>query len=237
MAGSTPDTGGSSTARLADARRIVLASGLGLCLVLPADAGLIVLTHETNDSIAADLVVVRLEGTIAAPMAKDLAAIWTQRGPGHRRLLVDLDSGGGALQETVALIDVLKRIRKTAAVDTLVRHDALCASACIAIFMQGQKRHAGGSSTWLFHGASHSRTNVPNLAHTDRYLDLLREAGVTDDFLCLLVGEGYVTTPGKLWLSGYELVHVFRANVINDLLKPWRPEPPRRPYTGIIGPH
>ena len=67
-------------------------------------------------------------------------------------------------------------------------------------------------------------------------VDLLRQAGVAADFLTRLVGEGYVTTPGKLWVSGYELVQVYRANIITDLLDPWRPEPPLGPYS-IIGSH
>jgi hypothetical protein len=118
-----------------------------------------------------------------------------------------------------------------------VRHDSMCASACVAIFVQGAKRHAGGSSTWMFHGVCAERANVPHLGQTDRFLDLLREAGVATAFLCMLVQEGYVTTPGKFWVSGYELVHVFHANIITDLMEPWRPEPPRAPLPGrMFGP-
>ena len=140
-------------------------------------------------------------------------------------------------RETEALIKVIAAIRRTATVNTLVRHDAECASACVAIFVQGSKRSAGGSSTWLFHGAYRHPSNVPNLAKTDRFLDILRAAGVAPQFLKRLVRDGYVTTPGKLWLSGYELVHVFHANIITDLLNPWRAEPPRGvPPIYIIGP-
>ncbi len=218
----------------------MLAAGLGLSLVPPVCAapGLTVLTHETNDTVAEDLVVVRLEGVIAVPMAQQLDDIWSKWGSGHERLLIDLHSPGGELSETEAIIKVIAGIRETASINTLVRHDAICASACVAIFVQGRERYAGGSSTWLFHGAYHERSNVPSLALTDRYLDILREASVATDFLYLLVGEGYVTTPGKLWLSGYELVHIFRANIITHLLEPWRPEPLRAsPHTRMLGPH
>jgi hypothetical protein len=206
----------------------LLVAGLGLCLAAPVDAraGLTVLTQETSNTVPEGLVVVRLEGAIATPMAREFGNIWSRWQAGHDRLLIDLDSAGGDLRETEALVAVIATIRETATVDTLVRHDAMCASACIAIFVQGTKRLAGGSSTWLFHGACRERSNVPDLAQTDRYLDILREADVAADFLSLLVGEGYVITPGKLWISGYELVHVFHANIITDLLETWRPERP-----------
>ena len=227
--------GAGLAARSGGTRLLVLAAGFGLCLVPPVGAapGLTILTHETNDTVAEDLVVMRLEGSIAAPMAEAFVDGWAKWGPGHNRLVIDLDSPGGELAETEAIVAAIARIRETAIVDTLVRHDAICASACIAIFMQGATRLAGGSSTWLFHGACHERSNRPDLALTDRYLDILREAGVAADFLCLLVGRGYVTTPGKLWVSGYELVHVFDANIITQLLEPWRPERGRVSRPGI----
>jgi len=102
--------------------------------------------------------------------------------------------------------------------------------------VQGDQRIAGGSSVWLFHGVCFAHTNVPSLSLTDRFIDILREAGVDEDFLCRLVDEGYVTSAGKLWLSGYELVNVYHANIITQLLEPWHPEPPYSWPTGPIGP-
>jgi len=196
------------------------------------------LTSAGNPTIAADTVVLRLTGKIEPPMARELAAMWPDRAPQHRRLLIDLDSPGGSLAETEALVSAIAGIRAEGRVDTLVRHGALCASACVAIFVQGEDRAAGGASVWLFHGACRDPgSNVPSIALTERYLDILREAGVTESFLCTLAGEGYVTTPGKFWLSGYELYHVHNANVITRLLDPWRPETPTLPPTDpAIGP-
>ena len=204
-----------------------------------AGAGIDVLTHADNPTIAADTLVIRLTGPIAPPMARDLAAAWAAAGDGQARLLLDLDSPGGSLGEAEALVAAIAAIRTEAQVDTLVRHGALCASACIAIFVQGSDRAAGGASVWLFHGACRDPgSNVPSLALTDRYLDILREAGADDGFLCDLVAKGYVTAPGQLWLSGYELVHVHDAGIVTRLLEPWRAEPPRWPATAApMGPH
>jgi hypothetical protein len=136
-------------------------------------------------------------------------------------------------------VSIIAGIRKTAQVDTLVRHGALCASACVAIFVQGEDRAAGGASVWLFHGAcADPAGNVPSIALTQRFLGILREAGVAESFLCTLASEGYVTTPGNFWLSGYELHHVYKANVITRLLDPWRPKTPLPPPVDpTIGPH
>jgi hypothetical protein len=216
-------------------RRTLRRFGIALVIAVsaaagPARAGLEVFTAVDNPTIAPDTLVVRLTGKIEPPMAEELSAIWAERGAGHGRLLTDLDSPGGSLAETEALVSALAAVRENARVDTLVRHGALCASACIAVFVQGEDRAAGGASVWLFHGACRDpATNVPSIALTDRYLAILRAAGVSEPFLCDLVSKGYVTTPGKYWLSGYELRHVYDANIVTRLLDPWRPEAPYVP--------
>lgn len=197
-----------------------------MALSAAANAGFDVLTSMENDTIAEDTVVLRFRGTIEAPMAADLGSIWSGLRPRYKRLLLDLDSPGGSLAETEKVVSVIADIRREARIDTLVRHGAMCASACVAIFVQGEDRAAGGASVWIFHGACQNHSNVPSLGLTDRYLDILREAGVSSAFLCHLVEKGYLTSAGKLWLSGYELYHVQRANVITRLLEPWRPEAP-----------
>lgn len=212
----------------------------GIAPPAPAHAGIEVLTTAENPTIAADTVVVRVTGTIESPMAEDLAALAPALATRYRRMLIDLDTPGGSLIETESLIATIALLRDTPMrIDSLVRHGAFCASACIALFVQGTDRAAGGASVWLFHGACRDPgENTPSLALTQRYLDILRKAGVSERFLCDLVSEGYVTTPGDFWLSGYELFHVYKANVITRLLEPWRPEAPRLPpINPWIGPH
>ena len=84
------------------------------------------------------------------------------------------------------------------------------------------------------HRRHRERSNVPDLDQTDRYLDILRDAGVAPSFLHMLVEKGYVTTPGKLWASRYELIHVFHADIVTGLMEPWRPEPRRVPSTSSM---
>jgi hypothetical protein len=220
-------------------RTVITASVLALASVAPSWGGLEVMTAKENPSIAADTVVLRVTGRIEPPIAAELAALAPDLVRRYRRVLIDLDSPGGSLTETESLVAIIAGIREKVRVDTLVRHGALCASACIALFVQGADRAAGGASVWLLHGACDDAGEpIPSLTLTQRYLDILRAAGVSERFLCDLVWEGYITTPGELWLSGYELFHVYKANVITRLLESWRPEAPRLPpVEPWIGPH
>ena len=45
--------------------------------------------------------------------------------------------------------------------------------------------------------------------------------------------ESHITAPGEFWVSGYELYNVYRADIITELLDPWRPLNPisSRPET------
>ncbi|MCB1494627.1 MAG: hypothetical protein KDJ86_02480 [Bauldia sp.] len=215
---------------LAGVKRAV--SVLAAMSVLPPSApaaDIEALTRALNRTIPEDTLVVRLVGRIDSVTADELAAAWSARPDGIDRLLLDLESPGGSLAATEQVIAALGAIRAGARVDTLVRHGAMCASACVAVFMQGEDRAAGGASVWMFHGVCYADSNVPSLSQTGRFLDLLRDAGASEDFLCRLEDEGFVTTAGKLWISGYELYHVYKANVITRLLEPWRRESPILP--------
>ena len=90
--------------------------------------------------------------------------------------------------------------------------------------MQGTIRKASGASVWMFHRAHGANSNVPSLDATKEFLDLLTNVGVNTDFILLLTNRGYVTEPGKLRLSGYELNHLYDANIITEVIPPWAPE-------------
>jgi hypothetical protein len=139
---------------------------------------------------------------------------------------LDLDSIGGEIGETERIAGVIQELRRTTRVDTLVRHGSMCASACVAVFAQGERRSAGGSSIWLFHGVCAAGSNIPSYTKTCQALEMLRKAGVHEKFLQMLLREGYVTRPGALWVSGYELYHVYDSGLVTRLLDPWQPEDP-----------
>lgn len=204
----------------------VLVSALALSPRGAAAADLAVLTGADNLTIPRELMVVRLTGEITPGTAEDLRRAWSSRAAQIGRLLVDLDSIGGDLAETEKIIAFVEDLRQSARVDTLVRHGATCASACVGIFAQGERRSAGGASVWVFHGVCPAGSSVPSFAATCRGLDLLRKAGVNEEFLQMLLLGGYLSRPGALWLSGYELYHVHDAGVITRLLEAWQPDHP-----------
>lgn len=204
----------------------VLVSALALSPGAAAGADIAVLTAADNLTIPRELMVVRLTGEITPGATADLRRAWSSRGAEIERLLLDLDSIGGDLAETEKIIAFVEELRRATRVDTLVRHGARCASACVGIFAQGERRSAGGASVWVFHGVCPAGSNVPSFAATCRGLDLLRKAGVREEFLKMLLRGGYLSRPGALWLSGYELHHVHDAGLITRLLDPWQPDHP-----------
>lgn len=216
-------------------RRCLAAAALALSPQGAASAEFTVLTAADNTTIPAELMVVRLTGDITTGAAAELSRAWSSRDAGIARLLLDLDSVGGELAETERIIALVQDLRQAARVDTLVRHGATCASACVAIFAQGERRSAGGASAWVFHGVCPAGSSLPSFAATCRGLDLLRAAGVSEDFLQMLLHGGFLTRPGALWLSGYELHHIHEAGLITRLLDSWQPDHPGNsaPPSGI----
>lgn len=192
-------------------------------------AGFAVFTSDDNPTVPAGTIVIRYAGPITADMAEGLATIWSDNRGKYARVLLDIDSPGGELGAAANAIEVLREVRSTARLDTLVRQGARCLSACVPVFAQGSERTAGNATAWLFHGACRTGTNVPSLAATVEYVELLREAGVAAAFLDRLVEQGYLHTPGGYWLSGYELHALSGAGIVTRLLDPWEPQAPRLP--------
>ena len=92
------------------------------------------------------------------------------------------------------------------------------------VFAEGDTRVAGNSSVWLFHGVWEPMRDWRSPMRTQQFVDMLKDAGISEEFLCDLVAEGYLTKPGEYWMSGYELFHNPRANLIHRLLPAWDPE-------------
>lgn len=214
------------------ARSMVLSLALSMACPAPApaqDTGeprLEVFTRETTPWVAEDAIGLRYAGPLDMKLAKVLSRVLGDSTRPTRHAVLELDSEGGELAAVAAIVRILKGLGKDVELTTRVMGGATCASGCVAVFMQGQKRKASGASVWVFHGACSAGTNVPSLSATQAYLDLLAESGVDPDFTCKLVQEGYVTRPGAWMISGYELFHIHKSNIITELLPAWQPEEP-----------
>jgi hypothetical protein len=196
---------------------------------VPLHPGLRVFTHKQDPSIKNDAIGLRFRCPLSYPLAENLRDLLLQTPPVYHHAVLELDSEGGELSYLLKLIEVLGEVRKRTEFTTRVMGGGICASGCIAAFMQGTKRKASGASVWVFHGACSAYTNVPDLDATERYLGLLESSGVKNEFLCRLRDQGYVTQPGNFFLSGYELFKIHDAGIITELLPSWQPEDPMFP--------
>lgn len=188
--------------------------------------GFTVLTAEDGAVKATDVVVIEYDGPIAHPMAANLRTIWDSVRASRRfgRVLLRLNSPGGSDVHGQQVIEVLTEIRKHAALSTVVGEGGVCASMCVAIYIQGETRYASPASSWMFHGACRRMSNVPSLSLTTSHFALFRQREIDDGFINYLFEKEYVTRPGAYWISGIELFE--RSNIITEILPNWRPVDP-----------
>lgn len=182
-----------------------------------------IVTARENVSLPPDTLVLLVTGPIVAPMRELIAEALAVREGTYDVLIVDLNSDGGELGHAEHVASLLNAQRDRTDLKTYVRNGSRCLSACILAFMEGEERIAGSASTWLFHGVCPPFHDRPSLLQTQRFIDLLQQAGVSEPFVCELVDQGYFTQPGDFWASGYELFHVYDAKIITRLIEQWRP--------------
>ena len=106
--------------------------------------GFEVLTADDGAMDARDMVVVKYDGAIVSPMASNLRAIWEAH---FEKFVLKLNVPGGVDLDGMAVISVLKKIRERDSLIALVAEHDLCASMCIALCLQGQKRYASPVSS------------------------------------------------------------------------------------------
>ncbi len=87
-------------------------------------------------------------------MAYRLGAAFADWKDRTRRIVIELNSPGGALIEGRSVIDAISRMKATHVVETRVAAGEICASMCVPIFLAGQKRIAGPGARFMFHEPS-----------------------------------------------------------------------------------
>lgn len=197
--------------------------------------GFEILTAEDGAMESRNMIVVKYDGPIAPPMAGNLRAIWDEVRMHTRfeKFALRLNSPGGVDAHGMEVVGILQDIRRHMSLATLVAEQDLCASMCVAIFIQGETRYASPASAWMFHGASAVPGAVPSLQMTMRYFELFEERQIDRAFIDFLFENRYVTTPGAYWISGSELAG--QSNIITNLLPNWLPSKPSPlPVSGIL---
>lgn len=194
--------------------------------------GLEVFTHDKVAWIAEDAIGLRYTGPLRAPLADQLRRLLLSSSPAYRHALIELDSDGGDFHLVQEVVAVLSAARARMELTTRVTEGSICASGCIPLFMQGEKRKASGASIWVFHGARGAMTSLPDPAATENYLDMLSAAGMRPAFRVMLEEDNRIFRPGSFILSGYEVFAVHDSGIITELLPVWR-EDRRASPTGI----
>lgn len=155
-------------------------------------------------------IVLSWSGRIAAPMASQIKDAFEQRKYTATKVVLRLTSGGGSVDEGERVIKVLRDIKTSHQLQTVVNHGQMCGSMCVFIYAQGEKRTAALSSTWLFHEVSRADPATKKIAVLDRprweYLvdTYLRPAGVTAEWIAKM--KPY-TVKSDYWQTGADLVN------------------------------
>jgi ATP-dependent protease ClpP protease subunit len=191
--------------------------------------GFTVRTSEDGAISDRSVAVVEYSGAIAAPMAVELEAIWLEIKKHDRfdRIIFRLNSPGGYDSEGERVIAVLQAMRERMKLTTLVAEHDLCASMCVALFIQGEVRWASPASAWMFHGASLYAGGPPVLEKTEHYAQFFKDRGVGAKFLDELLARDYLTSPGAYWVSGDQLAA--RSDIITRVTPNWLPATGHRP--------
>lgn len=114
--------------------------------------------YETGPALAivkdGDSVIFRWTHSVEAPMAYRFETAFDEWKDRVQRIIIELDSPGGALVEGRSVIEAIDRMKATHRVDTRVAGGALCASMCVPIFLAGHERSAGAGARFMFHEPS-----------------------------------------------------------------------------------
>ncbi len=188
--------------------------------------GLEVFTREKLPWMAEDGVGLRYTGPLRPAFADELRKLLLEGPQRFQHVVLELDSDGGELGCVNETVSVLQEVRNRMELTTRVMEGSLCASGCIPVFMQGDKRKASGSSIWVFHGARSAFTNVPDPIATEDYLNLLSASGMKPGFRAMLEQENRIYRPGSFILSGHEIFVTHDSGIVTELFPAWREEAP-----------
>jgi ATP-dependent protease ClpP protease subunit len=154
-------------------------------------------------------VIMTWHGPISAPMANQVRDAFESRKRQATRFVFRLSSHGGSVAEGERVIEVLRQIKSTHELDTVVAQGDVCASMCVFIYVQGQKRFGALTSSWLFHEVSHMdpvtrQTTKLDRAAWERLVDkYLRPAGVSGEWIADLKPR---TVQSDYWQTGSDLI-------------------------------
>ena len=147
-------------------------------------------------------------GAVAAPMAQQIKDAFEERKQQATRFVLMLSSGGGSVAEGERVIEVLRQIKSTHELETVVSQGEKCASMCVFIYLQGHKRYGALTSAWLFHEVARkdpiTKLTTLDRAAWERLVDkYFPAAGVSEQWIADVKQR---TVESDYWQTGADLV-------------------------------
>jgi hypothetical protein len=171
----------------------------------------------------ADTVRLRWVGPVEAPMAARFREAVSEWGRTKRRFVLEISSPGGSVEHGDAVVRVLRDLRRTHELVTVVQSGDHCLSMCVPIYLQGATRLASPRSRWMFHevrvrdAITNEEVAVGDRTRTrgtDRlFNDYFRPAGVSESWITV---TRHAMRSGNVWRTGRALYEE-KAGVITEL--------------------
>lgn len=163
--------------------------------------------------VGGDTLQLNWTGTVTEKMAPVISAKFEAYKRRAKSVELSLQSCGGRTDHMAEVIGVLRHIKATHTLTTVVERGATCASACIPIFLASDRRTAALSSLWFFHrswrhqlagGVDGVMTRTPGRSSLDRFLkQYYASAGVSQGWLRGL--KSVIEKSGGYWQTGRDL--------------------------------
>jgi ATP-dependent protease ClpP protease subunit len=161
-----------------------------------------------------DTVYLRWRGKIEAPMAARIAEAFDRYKGSVHTFTLTLASPGGSLDQGADVVRLLRRIGETHELVTNVDAGDMCASMCVPVYLQGQRRIAAADAEFMFHEVNfrdffskEADSSVPQSSigtETDRLFDKYFEsAGVSQSWLSRVRAQ--IVGGQEVWETGRQL--------------------------------
>ena len=169
---------------------------------------------EVRDKPDDSTVVLHWKGKIDAPMEGRITEAFERYRDGRKTFVLTLSSPGGSVAHGARVVRLLNKMAETHKIETVVDAGQSCASMCVPVYLQGQRRSAAASAKFLFHRVSFSeylareQIAVPEQAkdrETDKFFaKYFKQAGVPEAWISQV--RTAMAGNADIWKTARELV-------------------------------
>ena len=126
--------------------------------------------HLRRAEVRGGVLELRWEGRIVERMAEDIAVEFAEHKRNAKSVTLSLTSCGGGGLSMERAIYVLRDIKASHALTTVVERGAICASACVPVFLAGGRRIGALASLWYFHPPTRVEDRADKAAYLEEFI-------------------------------------------------------------------